>query len=62
MAVTTNKMDKKFEDYFCNKNYLKIRFGAVSLVNWRAVMVHNIHTHKQGKKFTLFLTKIVVGN
>ena len=28
MAVTTNKKDKNFEDYFCNKNYLKIKFGA----------------------------------
>ena len=33
MAVTTNKKDKNFEDYFCNKNYLKIGFDAVSLVN-----------------------------
>ena len=49
MAVTTNEKDKNFEDYFYNKNYLKTGFGAVSLVNWRAVMVHNIRTHKQGK-------------
>ena len=59
MAVTTNEMDKNFEDYFCNKNYLKIRFGAVSLVNWRAVMVHNIHTCKQGKNLLYSSQKLL---
>ena len=36
MAVTTNEKDKNFEDYFYNKNYLKIGFGAVSSINWKS--------------------------
>ena len=59
MAVTTNEIDKNFEDYFCNKNYLKIGFGAVSSVNWRAVMVHNICTHKQGKNLLYSSQKLL---
>ena len=40
----------EFGGLLLQKSYLKIGIVAVSLVNWSAIMVCNICTHKQGKK------------
>ena len=64
MAVTTNEKDKNFEDYFYNKNYLKI--GSLDLLLWvplteeQSWCITSVHTNKV--KIYFIPHKIVVGN